>query len=89
LKNSFVVPVEVVADCMQDELDFRNNSGTKYVFETNTICGFWLKLSDSYSVCWKRSPQKVASLPQYIFMNLDSLPFCTWKQKIETDSTLL
>jgi len=34
---------------MKDELiDLRNKSGTKYVFEANKICGFWLKVSDDY-----------------------------------------
>jgi len=41
VKNRFVVPVENVADCMEDELiDLRNKSGAKYVFETNKICDF-------------------------------------------------
>ena len=38
---------------------------------------FWNKLSDSYF-----------SSPAHIYVNLYSLPFCTWKQNIETDSTL-
>ena len=38
---------------------------------------FEKKLSDSYF-----------SYPAHIYVNLDSLPFCTWKQNIETDSTL-
>ena len=29
------------------------------------------------------------SSPAHICANVDSLPFCTWKQKIETDSILL
>jgi len=49
VKNRFVVPLENVADCMKDELiDLRNKSGAKYVFETNKICDFWLKVSDVY-----------------------------------------
>jgi len=38
---------------------------------------FKKKLSDSYF-----------SSPVHIYVNLYSLPFCTWKQNIETDSTL-
>ena len=41
-----------------------------------TIQMFEKKLSDSYF-----------SLPAHIYVNLYSLPFCTWKQNIETDST--
>jgi len=49
VKNRFAVPVENVADCMKDELiDLRNKSGAKYVFKTNKICDFWLKVSDDY-----------------------------------------
>jgi len=40
-KNHFVVPLENVANCIKDELsNFRNDSGAKYVFETNKICDF-------------------------------------------------
>jgi len=53
---SFIVPVENVTDCMKDELiDLRNKSGTKYVFEANKICGFWLKVSDDYPNVWKEA----------------------------------
>jgi len=49
MKNPFVVPLENVADCMKDKLiDLRNNSGAKYVFETDKICDFCLKVSDDY-----------------------------------------
>ena len=56
VKNRFVLPVENVADCMKDELiDLRNKSGTKYRFETNKICDFWLKVSDVYPNVWKEA----------------------------------
>jgi len=29
------------------------------------------------------------SSPAHIYVNLDFLPYCTWKENIETDSTLL
>jgi len=49
VKNLFVVPVKNFADCMQDVLiHLRNDSGIKYFFETNTICYFGLKVTDSY-----------------------------------------
>jgi len=38
---------------------------------------FEKKLSDGYF-----------SSPAHIYENLDSLPFCTWKENIETDLTL-
>jgi len=49
VKNLFVVAVENVAVCMQDNR-LRKDSGVKYVFEANTICDFWLKVSDSMGV---------------------------------------
>jgi len=48
IKNYVVVLLENVADHMKDKLvDLRNNS-ISHVFETNTICDFWLKVSDDY-----------------------------------------
>jgi len=29
-------------------INFQNDSGAKYLFETNTICDFWLKVPDIY-----------------------------------------
>jgi len=56
MKNRFVAPVENVADCLKDELiDLRNKSGSKYMFETNKICGFRLKVSDDCSNVWKEA----------------------------------
>ena len=70
VKNPFVFSLENAADCMKDELiDLRNvDSGAKYVFETNNICGFWQNVSDDYPNVKKISSPKVTSLPQYIFM---------------------
>ena len=36
----------------------------------------------------KKLSDSSVSSPAHIYVNLDSLPFCTWKQNIETDSTL-
>jgi len=48
--NPFVVPLKNVEDCMKDELiDLRNDSGAKYMFETNKLCDFCLKVSDDYT----------------------------------------
>jgi len=30
-------------------INLQNDSGAKYVFETNTICDFWRKVSDIYA----------------------------------------
>ena len=49
VKIVFLFQSRNVADCMKDELiDLRHKSGPIYVFETNKICDFWLKLSDDY-----------------------------------------
>jgi len=56
VKNLFVVSLENVADCMKDELiDLRNDSGVKYMFKTNNICDFWLKMSDDYPTFGKEA----------------------------------
>jgi len=68
VKYYFVVPVKNTAYCMQDELtDLQNDSGAKYMFKTNTICDFWLKVSDDYFKCWKINFREDTSLPQHIF----------------------
>jgi len=44
-------------------IDLRNDSGAKYVFETNTICDFLLKASDSYSNVGKEALKKLLLFP--------------------------
>jgi len=47
---------------MQDELiDLQNDSGFKYMFDTNTICDFWLK--DSYPNVGKEALKKLLLFP--------------------------
>ena len=36
----------------------------------------------------KKLSHSYCSFPAHIYVNLYSLPFCTWKQNVETDSTL-
>ena len=79
MKNHFVIPLENVADCIEDELiDLRNDSEAKYVFETNKICDVWLKVSDDYQNDGKEAlKQLLLFTSTYLCESVDSLPFCT------------
>ena len=76
---------------MKDELiDLRNvDSGAKYVFETNKICGFGRRCFMIIQMLENKLSKSYFSSPVHVYVSLDPLPFCTWKQNIETDSTLL
>ena len=49
MKNLFVVPVENISICTQDDRASKRFWG-QYVFETNTICDVWLQVLDSMGV---------------------------------------
>jgi len=49
VKNLFVVPVENISICTQDDRASKRFWG-QYVFETNTICDVWLQVLDSMGV---------------------------------------
>jgi len=44
-------------------INFQNDFGAKYVYETNTICDFWLKVSDIYPNVGKEALKKVLLFP--------------------------
>jgi len=62
VKNLFVVPDKNVAVCKQND-NFQNDSGAKYVFKTNTIGDFWLKVSDIYPDVGKEALIKLLLFP--------------------------
>ena len=44
-------------------INLQNNSGAKYVLKTNTICDFWLKVSDIYANVGKKALKKLFLFP--------------------------
>jgi len=71
--NFFVVPVENVAVCTQDDDWPSERFWTKYVFETNTI--FSWKCMIVIQMFAKKLSKTYFSSPTYIYVNLD------WKSK--------
>jgi len=57
---------------MQDDfIDLRNESEAKYMFKTNTMCNFWLKVSVGYPNVGKGALKKLLLFPRK-YVNLDS-----------------
>ena len=49
VRKPFAIPIEKVADNLQDELiDFRNDTTCKDMFESLSICEFWVTACVSY-----------------------------------------
>jgi len=57
-------------------INLQNDSGAKYVFETNTICDFWLKVSDNYPNVGKETLEKLFLFPSTYLCECYSLPIC-------------
>jgi len=90
VKNPFVVPLENVADCMKDEnISLRNDSGVKYMFKTNRICDFWLKVSDDYQNVGKEVLKQLLLFPCTYLCESGFSTRLHVKKSIEANSTLL
>jgi len=58
-------------------INLQNDSWAKYVFEITTICDFWQKVSDIIQMLEKKLSKSYFSSLAHIYVNVDTLPFCT------------